>query len=96
MLLNEAKIYNAFPRELQEGTSYAPPVVPKFYGYYVPSLKAFDSHADDEKFSKEEWKHIRKVLMNHTPILLMEACGKQICAENLHPLNRWAQFFTCV
>jgi hypothetical protein len=93
MLLNEAEIYNAFPRELQEGTSYAPPVVPKFYGYYVPSLEAFDSHADDENFSKEERKCIRKVLKNHTPILLMEACGRQICAEDLPPSNRWAQFF---
>ena len=48
LLLNEGKMYNAFPKHLQEGwcglNLVAPilhpvpvgPVVPKFYGYYVP------------------------------------------------------------
>ena len=35
MLLNEAKIYNAFPHDLQ-GSDV--PVVPKFYGFYTPYL----------------------------------------------------------
>jgi hypothetical protein len=39
MLLNEAKIYNAFPRHLHRRDI---PVVPKFYGYYVPHTEVFD------------------------------------------------------
>jgi len=94
MLLNEAKIYNAFPQMLQEGSSHAPPTVPKFYGYYVPSLEAFDGYADDAKFSEKEREYIRTMLEYITPILLLEACGKEICARALSSTNRWAQFFT--
>jgi hypothetical protein len=36
MLLNEMTIYNAFPRNLQDGDA---PVVPKFYGHCVPSSR---------------------------------------------------------
>ena len=88
MLLNEAKIYNAFPRELQEGSSHAPPIVPKFYGCYVPSLKAVDGHADDDKFTQKEREYIRMMLERITPILLLESCGKEICAEDLSSINR--------
>jgi hypothetical protein len=94
MLRNEAKIYNAFPRKLQEGSSNAPPIVPKFYGYYVPSLKAFDSTACD-KFPKEEWVHldaIRDIVEEMTPILLLESCGEQV--QDLSSKNWWVQFFT--
>ena len=94
MLLNEAKIYNAFPRELQEGSSHAPPIVPKFYGYYVPSLEAFESNADNDEFPEKERKHIRTMLECITPILLLESCGVEICADALSSTNRWAQFFT--
>ncbi|KAI0291200.1 hypothetical protein B0F90DRAFT_403457 [Multifurca ochricompacta] len=43
VLLNEAKIHCAFPRELQEDRGPdLPPVVPKSYGYYQVSQEAFD------------------------------------------------------
>jgi hypothetical protein len=90
MLRNEAKIYNAFPRQLQEGSSNAPPIVPKFYGYYVPSLKAFHSTACD-KFPEEERVHIgaiRKIIQQMTPILLLESCGKQVCPQDLSSKTR--------
>ena len=93
MLLNEAKIYDAFPRELQEGTPYAPPIVPKFYGYYVPSLEAFDSYAHDDGFTKEERKDLRNMLLTIPAVLLLEACGNPISARDLSPTNRWAQIF---
>lgn len=96
MLLNEAKIYNAFPREMQEGSSDTPPIVPKFYGYYVPSLEGFDGYADDAKFSKKERERIRTMLEYITPILLLEACGKEIRTWALSSTNRWAQIFTSV
>jgi len=88
MLLNEAKIYNAFPRELQEGSPQAPPIVPKFYGYYVPSLEAFDSYADDDKFRKKERECIRTMLECITPILLLESCGEEIRAMALSSTDR--------
>ena len=94
MLENEAKIYNAFPRELQEGSSYAPPIVPKFYGYYVPSLKVVDGHPNDDKFTQEEREYIRMMLERITPILLVESCGEDICAKDLSSTNRWAHVFT--
>jgi hypothetical protein len=94
MLLNEAKMYNAFPRVLQEGSSHAPPIVPKFYGYYVPSLEACSGYADDAYFSKKEREHIRTMLESVTPVLLLEACGKEIRARALSSTNRWAQSFT--
>ncbi|KAH9959957.1 hypothetical protein BC827DRAFT_424009 [Russula dissimulans] len=87
MLLNEAKIYNAFPRELQEGTSHQAPVVPKFYGYYVPSREAFDSQSYDdiiEEDRKVVWNIIRRV----TPLLLLEPCGREIRALSLSRTGR--------
>ena len=82
MLLEEAKVYNAFPRDLQDGDI---PVVPKFYGYYAPSTEAFDRDdscdddgGNDYGVDEEEWKSVRRVIKEITPILLLEACGKQV------------------
>ena len=82
MLLEEAKVYNAFPRDLQDGDI---PVVPKFYGYYAPSIEAFDRDdsgdddgGNDYGVDEEEWKSVRRVIKEITPILLLEACGKQV------------------
>jgi hypothetical protein len=88
MLLNEATIYDAFPRELQEGTAHAPPIVPKFYGYYVPSLKAFRSYADNNKLTKEDREKLEKIIRCITPILLVEPCGKEIRAWSLSSKDR--------
>ena len=41
MLWNEARIYKPFLRSLQEGSPDRPPVMPKFYGFYIPPV-AFD------------------------------------------------------
>ncbi|KAI9511041.1 hypothetical protein F5148DRAFT_436827 [Russula earlei] len=78
MLEDEGKIYNAFPRKLQEGCSQTPipPVVPKFYGYYVPSLAEFDGKAYDE-LNDEEKDHVRCMINRISPILLLEQCGEQ-------------------
>ncbi|KAI0294299.1 hypothetical protein B0F90DRAFT_1821328 [Multifurca ochricompacta] len=65
VLLNEAKIYSAFPHELQEDCCLSlPQVVPKSYGYYQASQEAFI-------FTKNEWKEIRAVLRT---FLLIEHC----------------------
>lgn len=87
MLLEEAKVYNAFPRDLQDGDV---PVVPKFYGYYVPSTEASDRDdsgdddgGNDYGVDEEEWKSVRKVIKKITPILLLEACGKQVRTTRL-------------
>ncbi|KAH9986890.1 hypothetical protein BJV74DRAFT_774470 [Russula compacta] len=88
MLLREAKIYNAFPRELQEGWHHVPPIVPKFYGYYVPSFEAFDNYGDDDKLSDTDRENVRKYIMRISPILLLEPCGKQIWASDLRVVER--------
>jgi hypothetical protein len=73
MLWNEARIYNAFPRELQEASPDGPPVVPKFYGFYTPSV-AFDY----PKVPAEDRTTVRKMIKSISPILLLEECGKQL------------------
>lgn len=95
MLLNEAKIYNAFPRNLQDGDA---PIVPKFYGYYVPSTEASDlddsNHGDADGLDKEKWKAVRKALLgSNTSILLVEACGKPVGSCSLTGSARWALDF---
>ena len=92
MLLNEAKIYNAFPRELQEGTSDRPPVVPKFYGYYVPSREAFDNQSYDDKSIEQDRKAIWEKIKGVTPLLLLEPCGIEIRAACLPYAERCVQF----
>jgi len=88
MLRYEAKIYEAFPRELQEGTSDQPPVVPKFYGYYMPSREGFDSQSYDDKFTEEDRKAVWEVIEGISPLLLLEACGKPIQATGLSCTDR--------
>ena len=73
MLWTEGKIYNTFPRALQEGCLHAPPVVPKFYGLYVPS-----EELDYPELSAEELDAVREMIKGITPILLLEPCGQQV------------------
>ncbi|KAI0290149.1 hypothetical protein BC826DRAFT_1028346 [Russula brevipes] len=87
MLLNEAKIYNAFASSLHEGCySHGLPIVPKFYGYYVPSLGTLKY--DDDKLTEEDWKTVQQLLRHITPILLLEPCGKQIDPDRLSSESR--------
>jgi hypothetical protein len=92
MLLDEAKIYNAFPRDLQDGNT---PIVPKFYGYYVRSTEVFDrddgNNGGDNDLEKC-WKSFQTVLLNSiTSILLLEACGKPVNTDCLALSQRWAR-----
>ncbi len=86
MLLHEAKIYNAFPRDLHEADI---PVVPNFYGYYAPVFDRVNNDNDSSNSDEQEWecevwsKCIR-------PILLLEACGEPVCADALSDSGRWA------
>ena len=89
MLLNEAKIYNAFPHDLQGGDV---PVVPKFYGCYAPCIKVsnrVDSGNGSGNLDKEEWARemIPKCLA--APFLLLEACGKPVRTGSLSYSGRW-------
>jgi hypothetical protein len=95
MLLNEAKIYNAFPRKLQDGDA---PVVPKFYGYYVPSIEAFDrddncNNDRSDDLDEKQWETVRKMLEGISPILLLEACGEEVCSPFLSYEDKWAHNF---
>jgi hypothetical protein len=96
MLLNEAKIYNAFPRHLQDGKT---PIVPKFYGYYVPSSKLYDwddvnNGGDDDRDEKIRKFNRTSVLLNSiSSILLLEACGKPVRTDSLALSQRWARNF---
>ena len=92
MLPNEAKIYNAFPRNLQDGEI---PVVPKFYGYYAPSTEALEwddnGNNGDSDDLEVNWKAMRNILLkSNTSILLVEACGKQVNACSLSRAARYA------
>ncbi|KAI0699602.1 hypothetical protein C8T65DRAFT_659143 [Cerioporus squamosus] len=77
MLHNEAMLYNMFPRELMDAVDPEghPPVVPKFYGFYVPltGWVDIDDHAPC-KFrqgpSRADWCRSEHAL------LLMENCGE--------------------
>ena len=87
MLLEEAKIYNTFPRNLQDGKI---PVVPKFYGYYAPSTEALERDDNGNNGSgngydldEDEWKCVREQIESLSPILLLEACGEQVSAAHL-------------
>jgi hypothetical protein len=88
MLLNEAKIYSAFPRNLQDGDI---PVVPKFYGYYSPCPEAllWVDNGNDDDLEKKKWKAMRNVLLRSiTSFLLVEACGEQVDANMLSRIAR--------
>ncbi|KAI0297776.1 hypothetical protein B0F90DRAFT_1869703, partial [Multifurca ochricompacta] len=79
VLINEARIYSAFPRELQEGQGPdLPPIVPKFYGYYRASQEAFNDQCLVGEFTEAEREEIRMILRYISPLLLLEPCGQQI------------------
>jgi hypothetical protein len=88
MLLNEAKIYNAFPRKLHTSDV---PVVPKFYGYHVPHAEVFDwvnNNNGSSNSDKEEWEcgMLSKCV---APILLLEACGRAVRGSALLDSENW-------
>jgi hypothetical protein len=83
MLLNEAKIYNAFPHDLQGGDV---PVVPKFYGFYTPYI---DNGNGSGNLDKEEWTREMMPERLIMPILLLEACGKAVRTHSLSHSGRW-------
>jgi hypothetical protein len=89
MLLNEAKIYNAFPHDLQGGDV---PVVPKFYGYYRPYIEVSDWVNDENRsgnLDKEKWTREKIPECMMAPILLTEACGKAVHTRSLRHSGRW-------
>ena len=88
MLLNEAKIYNAFPHDLQAGDV---PVVPKFYGYYTPYIEVSDrvnNENESGNLDKDEWTRETMPKCMIAPILLLEACGKAVCTRSLSDSGR--------
>ncbi|KAL6304650.1 hypothetical protein BKA93DRAFT_749586 [Sparassis latifolia] len=86
-LRNEAKSYDAFPKHLmQDWCGYnlvtpvkhpvpVGPVVPKFYGYYVPL--GDNGEWEDEEYEGYDEYHDKR-LRCESPILLMEECGDPI------------------
>lgn len=84
MLLNEAKIYNAFPRDLQGGDL---PIVPKFYGCYMPYVKLLDGNGS-ANLDKKEWTRDSMPKSMSVPILLLEACGEAVRSP-LDYSRRW-------
>jgi hypothetical protein len=89
MLLNEAKIYNAFPHDLQGGDV---PVVPKFYGCYMPCIEISDwvnNGNGSGNLDKEEWTRKTMPKCMIAPILLMEACGRAVRTRSLSDSGRW-------
>ncbi|KAJ7161989.1 hypothetical protein C8R43DRAFT_1063213 [Mycena crocata] len=86
LLLNEGRIYDAFPKHLQEdwcGLNLVAPithpvpvhaVVPKFYGYYAPVREDVERDrqaAFKYSTSYQSWSRM-------SPILLLEECGSPI------------------
>ena len=87
--MNEAKIYNAFPHDLQGGDV---PVVPKFYGCYKPYIKVSDRVNNGNgsgNSDKEEWTCETMPRRMTVPILLLEACGKPVSPYSLSYSGRW-------
>jgi hypothetical protein len=90
MLRHEAKIYNAFPRDLHEADI---PVVPNFYGYYMPHTEVSDRVNNDNDNSNSDEKEWEREMLSEGivgPILLLEACGEPVCADTLSDSGRWA------
>ncbi|KAF8497458.1 hypothetical protein F5888DRAFT_1698127 [Russula emetica] len=88
MLLNEAKIYNAFPHDLQGGDV---PVVPKFYGCYRPYIEVSDRGNNGNgsgNLDKEDWTRETMPKCMIVPILLTEACGRAVRTRSLSDLGR--------
>ena len=89
MLRNEAKIYDAFPHDLQGGDI---PIVPKFYGYYTPYIKASDQANNGNgsgNLDKDEWTRETIPRCMTVPILLLEACGEAVNEYSLSESGRW-------
>jgi hypothetical protein len=86
MLLNEAKIYNLFPHDLQGGDV---PIVPKFYGCYMPYMKVSDRDDDGNGSDSLEWTREMIIECQIAPILLLEACGKVVRTHSLSHSGRW-------
>ena len=82
----EAEVYQAFPRHFFEHWSGfnvikplkdptpVGPLVPQFYGYYVPDIDCGSEQSDSDD-SRSGSPEIRQYL---SPILLIEDCGKQL------------------
>lgn len=84
MFANEMKIYDMFPRELQESTPSSPPVVPRYYGLYKPhTVDHYKDDDGDEEAASIVRSHVSKVLGGVGPILLLEPCGEPIKVETL-------------
>ena len=90
LLVNEAKMYNLFPEHLsQDWCGYnlvkpirhpvpVGPVVPKFFGYYMPVGAYSGLH------------YAHDVSKGTSPILLLEECGNPIVPEKLSADDRYA------
>ncbi|KAH9924994.1 uncharacterized protein BXZ73DRAFT_50319 [Epithele typhae] len=79
LLRQEAKAYAAFPREFYvRSKPTAPPIVPKFYGYYVPINSKGESLERDHPGCNEYATSQCHVHRWPKAILLMEDCGEQI------------------
>ena len=91
MLGDEAYMYQKFPAKLQESTPSSPPVVPNFYGYYVPALFLMSESGDesdddsgDEEDARTARKHVCELLRStFRNILLLEPCGKPVGCKML-------------
>jgi hypothetical protein len=92
MLVNEAKIYDKFPYELQDFTPSSTPIVPRFYGYYEPSCESVDGYKGDDGDEKDAItvrEHVRMLLQRFTsPLLLLEPCGVQVNVDMLSQSNK--------
>ncbi len=89
MLQNEAMLYSMFPRELMDTASPGghPPVVPKFYGFYVPVQGWVDSD-DHAPCDRSRGESLTKLCRSNRGLLLMENCGDaQQRAEHLKGLT---------
>ncbi|KAJ6511193.1 hypothetical protein C8R45DRAFT_814758 [Mycena sanguinolenta] len=98
LLHNEGKMYDAFPKHLQEdwcGLNLVAPithpvpvgaVVPKFYGYYEPVSDpvAEAAHISRDFMQTSSYRAWRRM----SPILLLEECGKPIQPEGFTPDER--------
>ena len=94
--MNEAKIYDAFPHDLQGGDV---PIVPKFYGCYTPHIELSDRVNNGNgsgDSGKEGWTRSTIPKCMTVPILLMEACGDAVTSV-VSGSGRWErnspQFF---
>jgi len=100
MLANEAKIYDKFPWELQQ----SPPVVPRFYGYYVPSFESVENFKGDDGDEEDAnkvgvdicklWPICDYPEIIFSPILLLEPCGEQVKPAELSKSNRGLAMLT--